>query len=264
MVFGNKSRKYYHDHKLIFIGLLNLKSANNTTPEISVLLYHQIGETVYSHSNLDCLCLVGNFYEQMKYLKNNNYRVIGLNEALSSLHGHNTLDGPTVVLTFDDGDISFLELALPILQEFKFHSVVFAVSGFLGQHAHWIKEPKNRMRIMSAVQLQSLAMHLVEIGSHSVTHSKLTQLNEKEIRQELYNSKSYLEDIIGNEVASFAYPHGCYNDTVLKTIMTVGYRCAVTCKPDQANNAPSFFEIPRKYITYQDNIEELSKKLSSN
>ena len=82
-----------------------MKSANNTTPEISVLLYHQIGETVYSHSNLDCLCLVGNFYEQMKYLKNNNYRVIGLKEALSSLHGHNTLDGPTVVLTFDDGDI---------------------------------------------------------------------------------------------------------------------------------------------------------------
>lgn len=241
-----------------------MKPENNITPEISVLLYHQIGEIVYSHSNLDCFCLVGNFYEQMKYLKNNNYRVIGLNEALSSLHGHNTLDRPAVVLTFDDGDISFLELALPILQEFKFPSVVFAVSGLLGQHTQWVKEPKNRMPIMSAVQLQSLAMSLVEIGSHSVTHSRLNQLNEKEIWQELHDSKLHLEDIIGNEVGSFAYPHGGYNDTVLHTIRAVGYRCAVTCKSDQAHNAPSVFEIPRKYITYQDNMETFSKKLSSN
>ena len=127
----------------------------------------------------------------MRYLKNNNYRVISLSEALTSLHGQNTLDRPTVVLTFDDGDISFLEFALPILQEFKFPSVVFAVSGLLGQHTQWVKEPKNRMPTMSAMQLQSLAMSLVEIGSHSVTHSRLNQLNEKEVWQELYDSKSY-------------------------------------------------------------------------
>ncbi len=238
-----------------------MKSKNNIPPEISILLYHQIGETVYSHSNLDCFCLLERFYEQMRYLKNNNYRVVGLNEALTSLDGHNTLDEPAVVLTFDDGDISFLEFALPILQDFKFPSVVFAVSGLLGQQTQWVKEPKNRMPIMSVAQLQSLAKSFVEIGSHSVTHPRLNQLSEKEIWQELHDSKSYLEDIIGDEVGAFAYPHGSYNETVLHTVRDVGYQCAVTCKSDQAHNAPCIFEIPRKYITYQDNTETFSKKI---
>ncbi len=228
---------------------------------VSLLLYHQIGYYPKASTNLDCFCQKERFYSQMAYLQKSPYEVIGLKKAFGSLYVKSSLRNPSVVLTFDDGDTSFYDLVLPILQEFSFPSVLFAVSGLLGQKAKWIRSANARVPLMSADQLRELHALGVDIGSHSITHPRLTDLNGEQIFNEVYGSKHSLESIIGNEVVSFAYPHGDYNSVVIAAVKKSGYKCAVNCVAKIANKAVSPFEIPRKYVTYHDDLGTFISKL---
>jgi hypothetical protein len=67
-----------------------------------------------------------------------------------------------------------------------------------------------------------------EIGAHSVTHSPLTGLAERELRREVCESKHMLEDVLGSEVSVFCYPRGHYNRRVRRAVMDAGFRCART------------------------------------
>jgi len=56
-----------------------------------------------------------------------------------------------------------------------------------------------------------------EVGSHTCTHKVLTELPQKDLDQELRESKRYLEDVLGREVKGLAYPYGFYNIRVIRT-----------------------------------------------
>ncbi len=47
-----------------------------------------------------------------------------------------------------------------------------------------------------------------EIGAHTMTHPRLPRITDEDAAREIFESKSYLENIIGSEVASFSYPRG--------------------------------------------------------
>jgi peptidoglycan/xylan/chitin deacetylase (PgdA/CDA1 family) len=228
---------------------------------VSILLYHRVGTLPPENCNLDCFCSIEQFIAQMNYLKNESYEVISLSEAHTLITGKVQPSRPSVILTFDDGDIGFHDIVLPVLQDMCFPSVLFAVSGRLGQQTEWVKAPNARVPIMTESQLRIAHAANVEIGSHSVSHRKLTHLCREDVLQEVYDSKSYLEDVIGEEVTSFSYPHGDFNREILDVISAAGYKCSVTCAPGFANKAASIFELPRNYITYHDGLDHFISKL---
>jgi len=235
----------------------------STVQPITILLYHQVGHNPKSKTNLDCFCRADYFYSQMAYLKESPFTVISLKDAYQYLFVKDNLSRPAIVLTFDDGDASFYDAVFPVLQEFMFPSVLFPVSGLLGQKTEWFKHACSRMPIIAPEQLRELHAFGVEIGSHSVDHPRLTQLNDRQIFRQIYDSKNWLEEIISDEVMAFAYPHGDYNRKVVDAVKKSGYLCAVTCLAKAANHAPNPFEIPRKYITYNDDLGRFVCKLSS-
>jgi len=230
---------------------------------ISLLLYHQIGRHPRPGTNLSCFCDVDRFYSQMAYLKKSFYNVIGLREMYETLLGNQTLYKPSIVLTFDDADISFYDLVMPILQELKFPSVLFAVPGVLGLKTKWIKHSSANVSIMTEKQIRELNSLGVEIGSHSVEHFRLTHLDRNQMVHEIYDSKKYLEDILDGEVYSFAYPHGDYDPVVIDIVKNSGYKCALTCQPGSIVSAPNLHELPRKNITYHDEVDQFVLKLET-
>lgn len=69
---------------------------------------------------------------------------------------------------------------------------------------------------------------LVEIGAHTVTHPLLGRLDVKAQTLEIAASKTRLEEILGTEVVSFAYPHGRYGDATPGIVAEAGFRQACT------------------------------------
>lgn len=232
------------------------------THHITVLLYHQIGNTPNVNTNLDCYCTVEDFKNQMSFLYENNFKVITLNNACQLIEQAANFESDYVVLSFDDGCDSFYNSVHPILAKFGFPAVVYPVVGYLGRRASWKGLTNNQISILSSKKLRELSNAGYEIGSHTIEHPRLTTLKTENICKQLSESKEMLEDIICKTVTSFSYPHGDFNSETIAILKEWGYVNAVTCKSDFAEKAPSQFEIPRKYVTYFETASKFFDKFN--
>lgn len=78
----------------------------------------------------------------------------------------------------------------------------------------WIKEYPDLVKAIDA------AGH--EIGLHSATHPRFTELSEKEMEKELTENKTAVFQLTGKEPAIFRPPYGDYNDAVIATVSAMG------------------------------------------
>jgi len=67
-----------------------------------------------------------------------------------------------------------------------------------------------------------------EVGSHTVTHPRLTQLDEHRLAVELDASRAEVERQLGRPCLSLAYPYGDYDERVVSAAGAAGYRHACT------------------------------------
>ncbi|MCP5459937.1 MAG: polysaccharide deacetylase family protein, partial [Gammaproteobacteria bacterium] len=185
-------------------------------PPLSILMYHQVGEFPSPKSHRAGFCHIRRFRRQMAYLKRGGYGVLSLRQAVDSLfYGGEPLPEWGVVLTFDDGYENFRQYAFPVLQELGFPAAVFLVSGCVGKNARWLeKDGRYGPPLMAATALRELRSHGVTLGSHTVTHPRLSTLDPMAMRGEVLMSKRHLQDMLGENVDFFCYPYGDYDERV--------------------------------------------------
>ncbi|MES2557284.1 MAG: polysaccharide deacetylase family protein [Bacteroidota bacterium] len=122
------------------------------------------------------------------------------------------VSGLCVAITFDDGHQSDVEIALPILKKFHFSATFFPV-------VHHI----NKEGYVSWEELQLLKMEGHTIGSHGLTHQRLSKLTSDEVRNELLLSKEILEKEIGSPVRLFSFPYGDFTPAISELAIETGY-----------------------------------------
>ena len=223
-------------------------------PAVSILMYHQVGPFSEPAAHRASYCHIRRFEAQMAYLHRFGYHVIGLSEAMAGLFEGRPLPGTSVVLTFDDGYQNVFDYALPALARYGFPSTLFVVSDRAGATASWLEGPPSETRLMDVPTLRTLSRLGVDVGSHSRTHPRLSRLDAAELADEVLNSKSALEDLLGQEVRYFCYPYGDYSPEVREVVRSADYSGALTCIRGAANTADNPFEVPRKAISYGDNL----------
>jgi peptidoglycan/xylan/chitin deacetylase (PgdA/CDA1 family) len=121
-----------------------------------------------------------------------------------------------VVLTFDDGYENLFWNVYPVLSEFGFTATVFLVSGFCGKLNHWAGQPGGipSLKLLNWQQIREMDGKCIEFGAHSVSHQRLDRLSEIELDMEILQSKTDIEDHLGQGVNVFAYPYGAHNAQV--------------------------------------------------
>ncbi len=143
-------------------------------------------------------------------------------------------DRPAAALTFDDGYEDFYTYAFPILKKYQLNATVFVITGKLDVPGY-----------LTRVELLEMqASGLIEIGSHTVNHVDLTQVNPQKLEEELTVSKKTLEALTGAPVTSFCYPSGRVNKRVAAAVKKAGYMLARTTRHGFSVNFQSPFLIP--------------------
>jgi peptidoglycan/xylan/chitin deacetylase (PgdA/CDA1 family) len=229
---------------------------------ISILMYHQIGDFAPMSQHRSTYCHYRRFAAQMAYLHRFRCRVMSLDEALRALRGEIPVPPRAVVLTFDDGYENFFEYAHPVLRRYRFPAMVYLIAGMIGRPSEWFAaDGRDTPPLMSAERIRQLSREGVDFGSHGMTHAKLARIDPSAAKIEIEQSKVELETLLDREVQHFCYPYGSYNPQVVEFARAAGYVSAVTCDRAAARPGHDPLALPRKAISYGDNLVGFAWKL---
>ena len=226
-----------------------------------VLLYHRIGPMkLSSHVAGQYVCprVLG---WGLDGLSGSGWQCLPLDECVETGRAGGG-EQDNFAITFDDGYLSVYERACPVLRERKMTATVYVVVDSLGGINEWDRRAGDQEeKMMSAAQARELAENGFEIGSHTLTHPHLPNVDDETLTQEISDSKHKLEDLIGREVASFSYPYGDYDCRVLNAAMAAGYRNAVSTKLETVVEGTGMFEIPRVNVRWNGFGWQLRRKI---
>lgn len=230
---------------------------------ISILMYHQVGRFAPMTKHRANYCDVDRFRAQMRYLKRIGANVLSMSDAVDALAGRRPLPPRAVVLTFDDGCDNFYDNALPILESFAFPAIVYVIAGMAGGSAEWMGKEPGRIApsLMSYARIRELPARGIEVGSHGDSHLRLAGVPAATLRREVADSKHRIEDETGRAVAHFCYPYGSHDLAAIEMAADTGYVSAVTCQRGAATPAFDPLALPRKGISFGDNVLGYAWKL---
>lgn len=219
-----------------------------------ILLYHKIDPRwEVGVTNV----FPGTFRKQMSLAYSQDKKLLPLETAITS-------DDPNVIgLTFDDGYTSIGLHALPILSEFRFTGTVFLITDAIGKSNRW--EAQLAWRTFYHLDNSSVFGLLFagwRIGSHGVSHTAFTLLNDEQARLELIVSKDILEQRFGHPIVSFAFPFGRYCAHHLEMALEAGYQWLCVA-PLRGELAPGISKhvVYRRPIYFGDSLSRFSQML---
>ncbi len=229
-----------------FIRRISYRLSN---PTALIFLYHRVDAIKNDPHFLSVS--PSNFRRQLEYIKNT-YEVVPLKVLVDNLRNGKSIE-KQVAITFDDGYVDNLFNALPILEELKVPATIFITSGMVNSKKvfDWDNaiNSKDAGRALTIDELKLLSKSkYIEIGAHTVSHPKLSLLNEAQQKRELQDSKYSLEQFVGIEIKGFSYPFGALDDFNRETKSIVkkcgfDYACANIRERVKINS--DIFALPR-------------------
>lgn len=203
------------------------------------------------------------FNRQIRHLRKQGYHALTVSEFVRQ-SSPSTRHKKYVLVTFDDACASVYHEALPILSQFGFTATLFVITDYIGRNSGWDYPLSARGGHCDWEQLQTLATHGWEIGSHTRSHRSLRHLSPAHVRSELCDSRRLLEDRLGRPVRVVAFPFGQYDQGVLDCAWEAGYHAACTLSgPHIANAHRSLRLLARRGVYWFDPLFFFKLKLTA-
>ncbi len=156
---------------------------------------------------------------------------------------------PDVRLSFDDGNVSDVDVALPRLVERGLDATFFVLTGRLGLAGS-----------LSESGVASLAQAGMRIGSHGHAHRSWRSMDRATSTQELHTAAGRLRDLSGQEVTEAACPLGEYDRGALRALRQAGFNRVSTS--DRVRAVPDGWLQPRFSVRSEDDGATISALLA--
>jgi peptidoglycan/xylan/chitin deacetylase (PgdA/CDA1 family) len=195
---------------------------------VPILLYHAITDDPGDHIAPFAVS-PGAFRLHLDLLQEAGYRCVPFGDLMRRRADPAvTVPERTAVLTFDDGFADFASEALPELLARGLPSTLYVTTGWLQGWPR--REPGPSDPMLAWSQLPELLAAGVELGAHSHTHPHLDTLGTAALRTELSLPKQLMEQVLGQPVTTFAYPHGYHGSRVRRMTQEAGYANAAAVR----------------------------------
>ena len=192
-------------------------------------MYHRFDEKKYPSTNIQ----LDVFKEQLKIIENQDIRFIhpkNFKEDLSKNKKERK-----VLLTIDDGLLSFYENAWPILREKKIPFILFVNTREVGSF--------NYMNWDQILEIHKT--NLAEIGNHSHSHEYLVDESAEIIKDNILKSIEIVKKKLGKNSDFFSYPFGEYSKEFKKIIKDLGFNYAFGEHSGVIDETKDLWELPR-------------------
>lgn len=236
-------------------------------PKIAVICYHNIGraeEKANFPKEEEWTIDVDNFEEQLKMLKDNNYKTLTLEEFYNWKQGKLKLPYKSVLITFDDGFLSNYEYAFPLLKKYNMNATVFLIGNYMpDKNEEWngnLKEYISKETLEKAKE----EYPNIEFASHSYALHEPGLLPTKSYKELLQDEKDFRDKVFETDI--YCYPFGAYNDDMIKSLKESNYKMAFIFGPTKkeyrkASQKDDNYLIPRLNGSYGMNPNKLLIRL---
>ena len=211
---------------------------------IPILLYHSVS-TDPSPWIAPYTVTPATFARHVDLIAASGLTAMTVSQLGGALDGRTKLPLNPIAITFDDGFADFASAA-EVLSHQSLPSTLYVTTGALrgrGPRPPDMALPPAPMLDWS--QLAELRELKVEIGAHTHTHPQLDALPNHAVADETRRSKDMLEDALGHEVASFAYPHGFHRAQTRRVVQSAGFTSACAVMNALSSNLDCAFSLAR-------------------
>lgn len=235
----------------------------HNTKHIPILVYHQIEAAPPKGQPFRSLYVSPKaFARQMALLDFLGYRGLSMSALVPYLLGEKS--GKVVGLTFDDGYLNNLTLALPVLQRLGFSSTCYAVSALAGKTNSWDADIGiGQTQLMSNAEMAQWVAGGQEIGSHTKSHVDLTAVALDVATSEINSGTLELTAALQTPIKNFCYPFGRYRPEHIEVVAAGGYATATTTNRGRCHAGCSMLELPRIPVLKSTTLPLLWLKIAS-
>lgn len=216
--------------------------ATAATVNIPVFMYHDISNQQREEETVSPSL----FAAQMECLYNAGYRAIAF-EEIDSLDAESLKRA--VLITFDDGFVSFMDYAFPLFTEYGFKSTINVIGkctgGFVTGNDPRLSWDECRYLVKSSI---------VEIGCHTYDlHSWYGTLSRaeaiaavnKKLPQDLAHFQKVYTEELGHPAKILAWPYGRYDGESIEIAKQAGFRYILSSNHRYFTAEGSHADIPR-------------------
>ncbi len=192
-------------------------------------MYHRFEENKYPSTNIK----ISDFKMHLKMIEEESFYFVNANNFQEELKSNK--NKKKILLTIDDGFLSFYENAWPILKSKKIPFILFVSTREVGKYGY-----------MTWDQINEIAKEdFVHIGNHSHTHEYLIDRSSKEIQKDLETSISIFKKNLGYNSKFFSYPFGEYSLEFKKIVKNLNFKYAFGQHSGVIDETKDITELPR-------------------
>jgi peptidoglycan/xylan/chitin deacetylase (PgdA/CDA1 family) len=199
---------------------------------------------------------VEKFRQFIKELRNMG-DIISTNTLLDIINNGKS-DGRYFHLSFDDGFRNIATLGASVLNETSTPSLFFVPADVIGRtgedeivFSHGTAPDGMAVQIASWEELRQAQLSGMTIGCHTMTHARLSDLDQNELNREIVDSKVVIERELGRKCDYFSWPFGRDSDIshqALQLIRNSGYIACFSAIRGSVGQQTDRFRIPRHHF----------------
>ena len=221
--------------------------------KIAVLNYHFFYKD-QAENKANCnqsICLqIDKFKEQLKYLNDNGYTTLTIDEFVAWMYGELEVPEKSVLITIDDGGWGTSKekgnYLIPALEEYKVHATLFLIAGW------WPKS--NYESPYLDIESHTWNLHYEANCGH---RSKVNCVSYEELKEDLHKSAV----VIGSKQA-FCFPFYDYTEQSVKAVKEEGFKVAFIGESRKASRNDDKWKIPRYPIYDSTSLETFKNMIS--
>lgn len=206
------------------------------------------------------------FEHHLRYLKDNGYHTITLEELAAFMRGDTTLPGKCVAITFDDGDESVYRVAYPLLKRYGMVGAVFVVTGHVGESWNGLALSNwDELRLMKDSGVMEIGSHTHDL--HYKTKKGRTpypyfavidrgagRAEMGSVLADFRRSLLEVEEMTGEQSVYLAWPFGFGSELADSLAREAGYDGIMTMRAGINKPGDSPYGIKRYTITSQTSL----------
>ncbi|MGH3570851.1 MAG: polysaccharide deacetylase family protein [Pseudonocardiaceae bacterium] len=204
------------------------------------------------------------FARHLELMAASNRTPLTVSHLVDALAGREKLPPRPLLVTFDDGFADFADAA-SMLAARDMPSTLYVTTGVLRGRGPRRRPPEVALPpapMLDWSQLAELAEQHVEIGAHTHTHPQLDVMRPAAAAREILLCKHLLEEVLGHEVPSFAYPHGFHSAAVRRSVREAGYTSACAVGNALSSRADHVLALARLTVRADTTGEEMAAWLA--